>query len=167
MRELRWGAVTNARILDWYRTDAGPRMRRILIAGPAFLSLGGLVVAVSFAAREPPAVRSLSAVVGLAMVAGSVTFTLASMSRILREDAYLAIRTDAVVFKTRAGERIVAWDDLVGVRWEAARGELWLERAAGDPMVVAARFARVTGAELAERIERARRRAAMGMLERD
>jgi hypothetical protein len=155
-----------ARILDWYRTDPWPRMRRVLIAGPALLSLGGLVVAVSFATREPRVVRSVASVVGLALVAGGASLTLGGMFGILRDDAYLAIRTDGVVFQASSRETLLAWSELARARWDEAQGGLVLERRDGEAFVVPRRFAGIAGPALAEKVELARRREAMGMLDR-
>ena len=153
-------------ILDWYRTDPWPRMRRLLIAGPALLSLGGLVVSVSFVTRQPESVRSTAAVVGLLLVAGGASLLLAGMFRILRDDAYLAIRTDGVVLRSESRETLIVWSELARTRWDARSAELVLERTAGQPIVVAHRFARIAGPALADKLELARRRASMGMLGR-
>jgi hypothetical protein len=153
-------------ILDWYRTDPWPRMRRVLVAGPGLLSLGGLVVAVSFAAREPPGVRSAAAVLGLVLVASGAGLTLAGMFRILRDDTYLAIRTDGVVFRAASRETLLVWSELARARWDGPRALLLLEREEGEPVVVARRFAGIAGPELAGKIEQSRRRALMGMLGR-
>ena len=151
------------RMLDWYRVDPRSRMRRVLVAGPALLSLGGLVVAVSFATRESAAIRELADVAGLFLVASGAAVTMLGMYRILRDDAYLSIRTDGVMLHTSSLETFVAWDELGRVRWDGARVALILERKEGDPTVVTHRFATIDGPALAERIERARRRVAMGM----
>lgn len=153
-------------ILDWYRTDPWPRMRRLLIAGPALLSLGGLVVAVSFAARQPERVRSTAAVVGLMLVASGASLLLAGMFRILRDDAYVAIRTDGVVLRLLSRETLLVWSELARARWDAQSAELVLERTEGEPIVVTQTFARIAGPELADKLERMRRRASMGMLGR-
>jgi hypothetical protein len=153
-------------ILEWYRADPWPRMRRVLIAGPALLSLGGLVVAVSFATRAPRDVRSAAVLLGLALVAGGAGLTLAGMFHILRDDAYLAIRTDGVALRSSSSETLLAWADLARARWDDRRVELVLERKEGEPLVVGRRFARIGGRELAEKVEQARRRESLGMLRR-
>lgn len=154
-------------ILDWYRTDSWPRMRRLLIAGPALLSLGGLVVAVSFATRQPERVRSAAAVIGLVIVASGASLLLAGMFRLLRDDdAYLAIRTDGVLLRSTSRETLLVWSELARARWDAQSAELVLERTAGQPLVVTQAFARIGGPELAAKLELARRRASMGMLDR-
>ncbi len=158
--------MATALILDWYRAEAWPRMRRILVGGPALLSLGGLVVSVSFAARQPPGVRSIAAVVGLALVASGAGLTLAGMFWILRDDAYLAIRTDGVVFRSPPRETLLLWDDLARARWDEAQVALVLERKEGEDLVVPRRFAGIAGPVLAEKVEQARRRASLGMLDR-
>ncbi len=84
------------RILEWYRADPWPRMRRVLLVGPMVLTLGGLAVAVSFLTRQPADVRALSVGVGFALVIGGAAFTLASMHAILRSEVSLVLRTDGV-----------------------------------------------------------------------
>jgi hypothetical protein len=158
--------VAPATILDWYRVDPWPRMRRVLVAGPALLSLGGLVVAVSFATRQPQATRSLAVVVGLALVASGAGLTLAGMFWILRDDAYLVIRTDGVAVRLPPRETLLLWSDLARARWDEARVALVLQRCDGESVVVARRFAGIAGPELAAKVEQARRRASLGMLGR-
>jgi hypothetical protein len=153
-----------ARIVDWYRVDSGPRMRRVLVTGSSLLTLGALVTAVSFLARQALDVRVAATAVGFVLVAWGALFTVAGMHRILREDAYLAIRTDGLVLQSSSGETHLAWDALDSARWDSAGSALVLERRQGDAIVVARPFARIDGAALAGRIEQARRRAAMGML---
>jgi hypothetical protein len=174
------------RIVDWYRVDNWPRMRRVLIVGPALLSLGGLVMAVSFSTHEPAAVRAAAALVGMAIVASGAITTLAGMYRLLRDDSYLAIRTDGVAMRLGAVETLLPWADLSRARWDEALAHIVLERSeqavvsrseqtvvsrseqavvsrSEQTVIVSRRFAGVGGAALAERIERARRRTSMGM----
>jgi hypothetical protein len=141
-------------------------MRRVLVIGPGLLSLGGLVVAESFATRQPEATRSIAAVVGLALVAAGAGLTLGGMFWILRDDAYLAIRTDGVAVRLPPRETLIAWSDLARARWDAAQGALVLEREGGDVLVVPRRFAGIAGPDLVAKVEQARRRASLGMLGR-
>lgn len=152
------------RIVDWYRADPWPRMRRVLVTGPAVLALGGLVTAASFLARLPRDLRLDAMMAGLALVAGGALFTMVGMSRILRDDAYLALRTDGVALRIAGVDTLVRWDDLASVRWDGPRGELVLEQVGGILIAVVPRFAEVTGAELAERVVRTQQKAAMGLL---
>jgi hypothetical protein len=158
--------MERATILDWYRADPWPRMRRILVIGPALLSLGGLVVAVSFATRQPQSTRSIAAVVGLALVAAGAGLTLAGMFWILRDDTYLAIRTDGVAVRLPPRETLIPWSDLARARWDKALAALVLERGDGEVLVVPRGFAGIAGPDLAAKVEQARRRASLGMLGR-
>jgi hypothetical protein len=153
-----------ARIVDWYRVDPWPRIRRVIAIGPSILTLGGLVVAVSFLTHQPESVRIEAAIVGLVLVAGAAIFTAIGMGRILRDDAYLAIRTDGVAVRVGSTDAVVPWDELEEARWDALQGALVLVLADGRTLVAAARFARVTGPELAGLVTRARQRAAMNLL---
>jgi hypothetical protein len=139
-------------------------MRRVLIGGPALLTLGGLVVAVSFLTRQPNHVRVEAAAIGLALTAGGAIFTMAAMHRILREDTYLAIRTDGLALQWASLETLIAWAELERVTWDAARNELVIERAGGEAIVFPRPFARITGPALARRIEQMRLRVEMGLV---
>jgi hypothetical protein len=161
------------RIVEWYRVDPWPRMRPFVVIGPALLTLGGLVVAVSFVTHQRADVRLAATVIGFVLVGGAALVTMVGMSRLLREDAYLAVRTDGVALRVEALDLVVPWGELAAVRWDAATAELVLERTRGeggvrgeggegaDEVRTACRFARISGKELAERIGRARLRIAL------
>jgi hypothetical protein len=151
-------------ILEWYRVDPWPRMRRVLIGGPALLTAGGLVVAVSFLTRQPNHVRVEAAALGLVLTAGGAIFTMAGMHRILREDSYLAMRTDGLALRSPSFETRIAWSELECVTWDASRNELVLERSGGEAFVFPRPFARISGPVLAQRIEQMRRRIEMGLV---
>ena len=98
-----------------------------------------------------------AAVVGLALVASGAGLTLAGMFRILRDDAYLAIRTDGVLFRSPSRETLLSGTTSRGRAGTQAQVELVLERMEGEAVVVARRFARIAGPALAEKLEQARR----------
>jgi hypothetical protein len=152
------------RILAFYRADPWARMRRVLFVGPSALTLGGLVIAVSFLTHQPSAVRVDSAAAGFVLIAGGAIYTMAGMQRILRDDLSLVLRTDGVVVQSAAAETLIAWDELTGARWDSSRAELVLERARGEPLVLARPFARIAGPELAANIASTKRKVAMNLL---
>jgi hypothetical protein len=139
-------------------------MRGVLLAGPSVLTSGGLVIAVSFLASQSQRVRFDAAVAGFVLVAGGAIYTMIAMQRILRDETYLALRTDGIAIRLAGRETIVGWDELSEARWDPARGELVLERTDGAALSISQRFARATGPELCARISQTKRRAAMNML---
>jgi hypothetical protein len=160
-------AEREPRVVAFYRADDWMRMRRVLLVGPAALTLGGLVISASFLGRLPRDVGAGVAIAGFALIAGGAVYTLLGMHRILREDAYLALRTDGIVVRsaTPPGEVFVAWDDLAAARWDDARAALVLERGTSEPpLVVSQPFARITGPDLAEHIRGTKRKVAMNLL---
>jgi len=155
--------VPAPRILEWYRADPWPRMRRVLLVGPTILTLGGLVIAVSFLTRQTPDVRATAVVLGFALILGGAGFTLASMHGILRSEVSLVVRTDGVFVQSASAETLVPWDELLDVRWDAGAGALVLERSSGEPVVVARPPARMAGPDLANRVLQHKRKAAMNL----
>jgi hypothetical protein len=162
MTEIR--RPSSPRIVEWYRADPWPRMRRALLVGPAVLTLGGVVVAASFLTHQPLNVRIGAAVLGLALVLSGALFSVVGMQRILRDEVSLALRTDGVALRVAGGETLVLWDSLAQVRWDEARRELVMERLELGPLVVAQVFAGIAGPELALRLLQTKRKVAMNLL---
>ena len=154
---------TEPHILEWYRADPWPRMRRVMVTGTTILTLGGLVIAVSFLTRQPPDVRAFATVAGFLLVGSGAAVTLAGMHRILRNEVSLVLRTDGVVVQSDASETLVPWDELLSARWDPQASALVLERSAGGPLVVAGPRARIGGDQLAAKVLQHKRRAAMNL----
>jgi hypothetical protein len=156
------------RIVEWYRLDQGRRMRRILIAGPGLLTLGGLLIALSFTSRHGADLRVAAVLGGLGLVASGAVLTVASMYWTLRQDAYIALRTDGLTLHGGSAsapeETFIPWDALAQASWDSTRAEVRLEQVDGRVVVVALSYAGISLSALAQRIEQTRRRAAMGLL---
>jgi hypothetical protein len=155
---------TPPRILEWFRADPWPGMRRVLIAGPSLLTLGGMVIAVSFLSSVSREVRIDTSAAGFALIGGGALVTMFGMGRILRDDSYVALRTDGISIRVGGDETFVPWDAVKGVRWDPSRSVLVLERDGAPPIAVERGFARTPGPAVADRIEQTRRRAALNML---
>jgi hypothetical protein len=138
-------------------------MRCVLLTGPVILTLGGLVIAVSFLTHPPLQTRMLATVVGFALVAAGAATTLLGMHRILRNEVSLVLRTDGVLVQSASLEALVSWDDLVSVRWDPQASCLVLERRGGEPLVVARPRSRMGGAELAARVLQQKRKVALNL----
>jgi Bacterial PH domain len=156
--------TSKPRIVEWYRADPWPHMRRVLLIGPTLVTLGGIVVSVSFVTRQTTEVRVASALAGFVLVAGGALFTMLGMHRILRDDLYLSLRTDGVVIQSSGREELVAWESFYRARWDTSRRELVIERDDGEPIIVPRPFAGIDGLVLARRIEATKRRVAMNLL---
>lgn len=152
------------RIVEYYRADAWPAMRRVLVAGPAVLTLGGLVIAFSFLTHQSHAVRLEAGAFGFVLIAAGALTTTIGMQRILRDELFVALRSDGIAIQSSAGETLVGWDDLREARWHADRAELVLEREAGAPIVLSRPFSRIAGGALAQRILAVKRKVAMNLL---
>jgi hypothetical protein len=152
------------RIVEWYRADPWPRIRPFLFGGPTLLTLGGIVIAVSFLTHQPNSVRVESAAIGFLLVATGATITMVGMYGVLREEVYLALRTDGLALRVKGVETLVAWDDVREVRWDAAAAALVIERDGGEPLVFDRPLAGIEGPALPEVIERTKRRIAMRLV---
>ena len=141
-------------------------MRRVLLIGPPVLTLGGLVIAVSFldasVARRPRRGRHRRA---RPRRRRRAAFTIAGMHRILRDDTYLASAPTASCSSPARARRVSPGTSSARARWDATRAALVLERsgASREPVVVSRPFAGIAGPALAGQIEQARRRASLGL----
>jgi hypothetical protein len=151
------------RILDWYRADQARSMLRVLTVGAVSMTASGLVIAVSFLTHQAEQIRQYAAGIGIVLVASSAAFTSVTMRRILRHEESVVLRTDGLAVQTGGTETFIPWAELDAARWDAERG-LVLDRRAAAPFVVAWRPARITGPDLAARIEHEKKRAEMGLL---
>ena len=149
------------RILEWYRADPWRESRRVLLVGPAVLTLGGGVMAISFLMRPSFEVRLIAVTVGFALILAGAAFTLAAMHGRLRREVSLVLRTDGVFVQSARSELLVPWEDLRAVRWDEKAGALVLERSEGEPVVVPRPPARIGGPELVARLLQQKRRAAL------
>lgn len=155
-------------IIEFYRVDPWPIMRRVLVTGSAILTTGGLVIGVSFLARQSVDVRLAAMLTGFALIFFGAAFTILGMHRILRGEVSLVLRSDGVCIQSDGAETLVPWDDLQAVRWDAAAGCLVLERATGEPLSVPRPIlphpaGRKGGPELAARVLQLKRRAALNL----
>jgi hypothetical protein len=152
------------RIVEWFRIDPWPRIRLVLLTGPSILTVGGLVIAISFVSRAPPTARTWAAATGFVLIATGALSTMLRMQHLLRDEVLLALRTDGLMVQASPDETFVPWDELEGARWDAARGALVVSRAGGIEVAVARAFAGIAGDALAAKIMMTKRKAAMNLL---
>ena len=153
-------------MLEYYRVDSMRRMVRALVIGPSLLLAGSVILALALVvAKHSETGRWALVAVGSVCTVGGPIFLITALHRMLREEAYLALRTDGVLYHCGAMREVVAWDTLEKVRWDAEAGILRLERRTGDPWLIAERFAGIDGPALAKRMEDVRRKASFGLLD--
>src|SRR5579872_5934866 len=99
-------------LLEWYRPDQTRRVWRVLVAGAVILTIGGLVMAISFLTHQREAVRAQAAIAGIVLTVVGALATVIGMQRILADDRYLAVRQGGLTLNVGDGERRLAWDDL-------------------------------------------------------
>jgi hypothetical protein len=156
--------ASGARMVEWFRVDPWPRIRAVLLTGPPILTLGALVVALSFLTRASPSARVAAVVAGMALVAGGALYTMLAMQRVLYAETFVVLRTDGIGVQNASGETFVPWDEVEDARWDSTRGALVIVRTGGAEVTVSKRFAGIHGSDLARRILGTKRKAAMHLL---
>src|SRR5689334_16089050 len=125
-------------MLEYYRVDSIRRVARALVIGPSILLLGAILVALSIVvSRYAEAGRWVLGVAGAICTAGGPIYVIFKLHRALREEAYLALRTDGLLYHRGAERELVAWDAIEKVRWDAEAQVLRLERREGEAWVIA------------------------------
>jgi hypothetical protein len=153
-----------AHIVEWYRVDQSRRIRRVLGVGATLVTIGGLVVGLSFLTRQRHDVGVVEAFVGLLWVAAGSLQTVVRLQRVLRDDAHILLRTDALAMQAGTSEIAVAWDDIASARWDEQRTAVIVVRSSGEELVLDRPFAGIEGPQLVRRIEDAQRKSRFNLL---
>lgn len=99
---------------------------------------------------------------GCIVLGGGSTIVL--LNRVLREERYLALRTDGAYLRLGDERELLRWEDVGGVRWDPERRVVAFELHDGSEWTRAERYAGIDGAELARRASDVRRKALFGLL---
>lgn len=175
------------RLVAWYRPEIARRLRRVLLPAAGLMLLGSLAWAhvklfhggpdvLGRAAPPaqgtplppaplPPAEAFGLMAIGLVLCVAGGLLAILGLLRTMREDVYLALRTDGALWHRGGDEVFLPWGELERVRWDAEQAALVFERRDGDaPFQLGGRFADVEGPELARRLDDVRRKAIWGLL---
>lgn len=114
--------------------------------------------------RDVPAQELALGLFGLGCVVAGALTTLVSLNVTLREERYLALRTDGAFFRAGKERALIRWDEVEAVRFDATRREIRFERHDGSAWLRRERFAGIDGPTLAKRSADVRRRALFGLL---
>ncbi len=93
-------------------------MKRVLGVATSILAIGSLVVIVSFLTHQSQDTKIAAAIVGFACTACGALIAIVGMHVLLRDESYIAARTDGVMLSSRGREHFIAWDHLHNVRYE-------------------------------------------------
>jgi hypothetical protein len=143
------------RMLAWYRADRSSRLRRVLVMASMLVMTGATVGAAGLRWGHGLAYVALALV-----VAGGVT-AIAGLWRELREERWLALRTDALVYAHAGTTKRVRWKHVAEAKIEGPMLVLVLR--SGKRIEIKDRFAGTTRASLRDRIEQECRRDALGI----
>jgi hypothetical protein len=151
-------------IVEWYRLDQSKRIRRVLVAGAAVLTTGGVVVGGAFLTHQGESLQRVAACAGVFLTVAGAAFTAFGMQRILAVDAYLALCKTGLLAKLGGEERYFAWEEIAGVAWDEGRRAIVLElklELKEETFVFDAPLAGVEGRALAPRLDHARKKASL------
>ncbi len=178
-------------IVEHYRLDVSARLRGALLLAAAIVTLGALLLAAAFYARNDPMrvyaspndaifragrvradgsaidSRPLAAelalgVFGFACIVSGGGIAIVRLRRVLKEEVYLVLRSDGALFRRGEEDTFVPWDEVEEVRWDD--GAVRFVRHDGSAWVRDERYASIEGAELAQRAAEVRRKALFGTL---
>ncbi len=133
-------------------------MKRVLGVALSILAMGTVIVFVSFLTHQNRDAKVAAAIVGFGCTIGGALTAIVGMHVLLRDESYIAARTDGVMLSSRGDERFIAWDNLRNVRYElrtfvfeCATGDIPFEDATQNP------------APIINVLNQLRRRAQMGL----
>ena len=157
-------------IIEWYRIDSSVRVVRVLVPCVLLMALGACLGVVAATGRIDVGQvlrtwhwRVPMTVSGLGLIAYSVFRAIYGLQKLLAADAYLTLRTDALVFHDDQTHVETPWDDVDDTFWDAPRKTLTLRTRSGQETHITRPFAGIDGPALAKRIEHVRKRALFGI----
>ena len=152
-------------VISFYRVDQSRRIRRVLSLGAGLITLGAIVMAASFLTRHTEDFRKVATTIGFACTIAGGLSAVIGMSRALREDAYLVVRTDGLVTQSGGEETLFRWADIERIRVGEDARTIVVERADGSVVTVSDRpFAGTETKALAGELDGMRRKAAWNLL---
>jgi len=159
------GGVT-PEIVSFYRIDPWVRMRRALTFGSTMVTLGALVMGVSFVTHQSEHVRMIAAMCGIGTVVLGAASAVFGMQRVLSDDRCIVVRTDGLVSQVNGAETFMEWDSIASIRLDATGGAIVVERRGEHAALRMAggTFRGFTSATLAVELDGMRRKASFGML---
>lgn len=179
-------------VVACFRVDPTPRLLRALGWGSLVIALGSLFVATGLAftgaATGHPrlAARDVTvgapvdseghpledemhdlelalSIAGLLVIVLGAAVAIVGLQRVLREEAYLALRTDGAYAELGDVRGLVRWEEVAEVRWDGVRRAVVFERHDGAPWSRGEQFAGIDGPALAKRAAEIRRKALFGL----
>ena len=152
-------------VISFYRVDQSRRIRRVLIVGAGLITVGAIVMALSFLTRNTDAVRQVATTLGLVCTVAGGLGAVVGMSRALREDTCLVVRTDGLMTQSAGQETLFRWADIERIRLGADAETIVVVRLDGTEITVADRpFAGTETKALAGELDTMRRKAAWNLL---
>lgn len=149
-------------VVEWYRVDQSPQVVRVLMVAAPILLIGCLGVAFAvLATHRTPIVRAIVGLVGACGNVGGPLYAIFGLRHILMQDSYIALRTDGIAIRDNIDETLHAWDDIIDVR--SVDNTIVIDKRDDTTHTITLRFAGITHAALAKRVEHVRKRAALGM----
>jgi hypothetical protein len=145
--------------LEWYRPLPARRMGKVIAWGVAALIIGTVLVGMAAYDRNViGSLRPLFGVVGGVLVVSAPLILLLGFQKLLfREEWFLALKLDGIEVKLPGLAVTILWDDLERAK-TGETGQLELHTRRGEIYRVEERFAGHQPAEIAKRIDAARRR---------
>jgi hypothetical protein len=166
VRDAVHSGVVAPEIVSFYRIDPWVRMRRALTFGSTVVTLGALVMAVSFLTHQSEHLRMVAAICGIGTVILGAASAVFGMQRVLRDDRCIVVRTDGLVSQVNGAETFMEWDSIASIRLEVDSGVIVVERR-GEHAALRMQggtFRGWTSATLAVELDGMRRKASFGML---
>lgn len=125
----------------------------------------GRVTADGTPIREVPLWVELGlGLLGLGSIVAGGGIAIVGLNRTLRDESFLALRTDGAYFRAGRERSLIRWEDVEAVRWDEARREVVFESHDGERWCRGERFAGIDGPTLATRAGDIRRKALFGLL---
>jgi hypothetical protein len=158
-------SAVKEQIVTFYRADPAPRMRKVLVPAATLVTIGGLVMVISFLTRQRDDVRILAACIGVVCIVTGSGSAVIGLRRLLADDWCIVVRTDGLMAQLGREETFVPWGDIERIWFDAGPRAIVVDRrTGGDFRVPEQRYRGTTTEKLAKELDGMRLKASFSML---
>jgi hypothetical protein len=147
-----------------FRIDASPRAWMFLGPAAVMITCGAMGICTVFVTHGPFAGTDWYAIVGSACMLSGLALAVVVSIPMFTHDEYVAALEAGILWKLAKEEGFIPWDDVLGVKWEAARQAVVVARRDGAALEVRREFGRVAADQVAVRLDDLRRKASFNLI---
>ena len=157
-------AASRGSCLELFRIDVSSHAWMFLGPAAVMILAGAMGVCTAFVTHGPFARTDWYAIVGSACMLAGLALAVVVTIPMFTHDEYVAALEGGILWKLGKAEGFIPWEDVLGVKWDAARTTVVITRRDEGPLEITRPFGRTTPDQAAVRLDDYRRKASFNLI---